>query len=532
MANRKTGIGSFKEFFENNDTKFEASIETVSRQDENIANNRLFVWNFEAVDLEEMVSIFEIYKREAVSEMTRSKLNNLLTRKMYTMLREGYNPVECMLYASKVINQKLTNDRALQDILAERIRDIYLKSTLETTDILINIMKMWTWIPQLKVVITSIGLIGENEELLDLILSYYGEDENLKDKVFHAFMQNKTMRNLERVMEIITNLQATDADEAMGKRFAKEVNAFGYNAIKLIEKYNEHPAVSKTGKFIIRRIIRANGGTDVSGGVDESVYRETLATKSFKDDATFKDFMENCYENNDKRAAFLCRFSRAEAGQYLKHIVENSDEYDSSIIDEAIVSLAVLGKKGYTPAAALIKNNYHENHDNYAPLVADLILCEDKAIEKLVAELCEKRDHELGRLYNFLKSANLKFYTESMNAFQTVLFSGFKEIISNKDYATLDILSSNLQIFWDKNLYFMIPLNMLKYMQEILNDYAQGEYEDIPEMIIIAMMNVIVHGWNESVEKVIFNLYHNAESNRIRQLGNKILQNREVQAPK
>ena len=64
MAGNSKGFNSFKDFFDNSDVKFEAPVETISRQDENMANNRLFVWNFESVDLEEMVDIFELYKRD------------------------------------------------------------------------------------------------------------------------------------------------------------------------------------------------------------------------------------------------------------------------------------------------------------------------------------------------------------------------------------------------------------------------------------------------------------------------------------
>ena len=61
-------FNSFSDFLENAGMEFEKTVETISRQDENIANNRLFVWNFEAVDLQEMVDIFEVFQRN-VSRM-------------------------------------------------------------------------------------------------------------------------------------------------------------------------------------------------------------------------------------------------------------------------------------------------------------------------------------------------------------------------------------------------------------------------------------------------------------------------------
>lgn len=531
-ANKKTKtFHTFTDFFQNTGLQFEKTLETVSRQDENMANNRLFVWNFESADLEEMVDVFSIFKRDTSNENSRLKLGSALSRKMNAMLREEYNPIECMLYASKVINYKLSNDRSTQEILAERIRDIYIKRETETIDILKNIMDMWTWVPQLKVVITAIGLIGENEDLLDLVSLNYGEDENLKSRAFHAFMQNKSISNLKRALKIITNLQNTEEDQIMGRRFSKEVNGFGWDGLKLIEKYNDNPAVSRTGKNVIRKIIRNNSNI-IEETNDDEMYMETLAEKSARDDVSFKDFMEDCRERRDRRVCFLCRFSRAEAGQFLKEVLETPKGLDLGSRNAAIISLAILGQKGYTPAAAIIKECYRDDDDNYAPMVAEIILKNRFAIQKLVHIWCQKTDHELYELFGLLKTSNLKYYKDSLEEIQKYLYKVFIELIESNNYVSFEILTGNLQILWDKKLYFIIPIELLEHIQRLLLAYSNGEFHDMPEQIILSMIDTIVHGWNSSVEKVIFSLFHNSENKKVQQMSYKILQSREVQAPK
>ena len=180
------GYTSLKDLLANENLELARDIEKVVHQDENIANNRLFVWNFEQVDLEEFLTYFQMYKDRIVSVTLRQNLSSQLMRKVNNMIREGYNPVECMLYASKCINMRLQNDKELQTILAERIRDAYLAQEDETIAVIKNILKMWTWVPQINVVITAIGLIGDNQELLDNIMLNYAEDPIYKTKVFYA----------------------------------------------------------------------------------------------------------------------------------------------------------------------------------------------------------------------------------------------------------------------------------------------------------------------------------------------------------
>ena len=66
----------------NSGIEFQKRIETVEYEDENVANNRLFVWQFERADLEEFVRMFEIYKGRPINGNSRQELNGSLSKKM------------------------------------------------------------------------------------------------------------------------------------------------------------------------------------------------------------------------------------------------------------------------------------------------------------------------------------------------------------------------------------------------------------------------------------------------------------------
>ena len=93
----KNGINSFSDLLNCGEYEFEKTIEVAKHADENIANNRLFVWHFESEDLEEFLEIFKRFQSKTTSEDSRLRLDHDLMNKVKNMIREGYNPIECML---------------------------------------------------------------------------------------------------------------------------------------------------------------------------------------------------------------------------------------------------------------------------------------------------------------------------------------------------------------------------------------------------------------------------------------------------
>ena len=520
---------SFSDCFNSGEVEFKKEVKTVVHNDENIANNRLFVWNFEGEDLREFVDYFMLYKNGQSNDTARQALNGNLLRKMHSLQSENYNPIEPMLYASKVINTKLENDTTLREILAERIRDVYLRSKYETTSVLKNIMKMWSWSPQVKVVITAIGLIGDNQELLDEVMFNYSQDANYKLTVFYALIKQKTVANLERTLQIIMNLQDTEGDNRIGGLFKKEIKGFGYEGYQLLQMYNDNPGVSRIGAKIIQRIILQNASLEDTTQ-DKNLYLKTLANKSAKDDDAYRDFENYCYENYDDHAFYLSRFSRPSIGKFLKTAIEDRD-LAAHKKNAAIISMANIGKKGFTPAKAIIEEcGYSRKNDN-AVMLAKIILNDKKAARQLANVLSQHEDYELTELYGLLRSSNIAGIPDVASLVGATLEDKFKELVEEANIQDLGCLCSNLQMFWDKKLYSLITRTLLDMMKKLLNLYADNEIE-LPTDIVISLLEITVCSWNSSVEAIVFKLYRNSNNERIRQLSLKKLRERKIEAPK
>lgn len=525
MANE---YNSFKALLDSG-YEFERAVERVVHNDENTANNRLFVWNFEEEDLEEFLGYFEIYKNSQANVSSRQTLNGNLMRKMNGMIRENYNPVECMLYASKIINNKLENDNELQEILAERIEDVYLKQEAETVSVIKNIIRMWTWVPQNRAVITAVGIIGDNKELFDDIMMYYSEDPVYKPKVFYALMRNKSIDNLERAMKIIMNLQDTEEDNKIGRAFVKEIVGFGYDGSKIVRKYYDNPGVSRIGSKILKKI-RLKTEEDTENIQDDSLFSSTLANKSVKDDLAYKDFLNYCYEKYDNHAFYLCRFSRRDIGSFLKEALE-SGKLDGDNKDTAIISLGIIGAKGYPHASSTLAACEQNDSNGYAVVVANILLGNEKYADKLAGILCSRTDHELGRLYRILRNSNITNCKEQLGLVHQKLEKCFRDLLETEDYASLECLASNFQMLWDKKLYGILSKNILLQINDVLFIYSENRIP-VPQNIIISLIETIVHSWNPDVEKALFALYKNSENRRVQETSLRKLKERKTDAPR
>ena len=525
------GYTSLKDLLANENLELARDIEKVVHQDENIANNRLFVWNFEQVDLEEFLTYFQMYKDRIVSVTLRQNLSSQLMRKVNNMIREGYNPVECMLYASKCINMRLQNDKELQTILAERIRDAYLAQEDETIAVIKNILKMWTWVPQINVVITAIGLIGDNQELLDNIMLNYAEDPIYKTKVFYAFMHNKNVLNLERALRIIINLQDNESDNILGRAFVREIDNFGQEGKKIVAQYYGNPGISRTGVKYLRNIMLRGNSTEVDSK-DKELYLKTLATQSEKDDLAYKEFLEECYQNYNDDIFYLCRYSRADIGSFLKVVLEDK-KVSVKGRNTAIISLANAGRKGYAPAVAILDTCEKRGGNEYAVIIANIMLENQAYAMKLAKIFSTKKDYDLSELYGVLKSAAITSYRYNfcIELIHWALEECFREYLENEDYEKLECLTSNFEMFWDKKLYALLSKALLEAMQGVLLIYAENEI-DIPNSIIVSMMETIEPSWNANVEKVMFALYHKCDNRRIQDLSFKMLKDRKIEPPK
>lgn len=525
----KNGINSFSDLLNCGEYEFEKTIEVAKHADENIANNRLFVWHFESEDLEEFLEIFKRFQSKTTSEDSRLRLDHDLMNKVKNMIREGYNPIECMLYASKQINSKINNDREVQTILAEKVRDIYIMQEEDSISVLDNILKMWSWVPQLQVVVMAIGLIGDNEELLDKILFQYGNDEVLRMKVFHAFLQNKTSQNLERIMKLIIHLNNTEEDRRMGRILKGQIDGFGSEGIKIVTRYKDNPGVSREGKRVIDRIL-LNVDVDNSQS-DEDFVRRKRAKASSNDKEIFKEFLADCEERRDNTAYYLCRFSSPEIGEFLIKELENHNYTTERDRDTIVVSLGYAASKGYTAANKVFQHLERENEAQYSVLMARIINGDVRSAVELAEMFTQKREYELGDLYKCISMANIATWNRSKEILQNAFYNVFCEQKNNRDDRCLENYLGNLEMFWDKKMYSLLNRQLIIQIEDLLGEYTVME-QPYSDYIVMSAIEIIEKSWNAKVESLFFNMEKNAPSKKIQEVCFKKLKTRKIDAPR
>lgn len=522
---RGTTLSSLQDL-ESAEIEIHRTVETVDPRDENIVNNRVFVWNFEKSDLNEFINYFKIYRNMQINAASRLTLNSRLNGKVNAMLNEGYIPIECMLYASKVINSKLRNDRELENILAERIREVYLKKTYESIEVFKNILDKWTWEPQLRVVISAIGLIGDNEELLDEIFQRFADHEKFKVAVFYAFLKNKTATNLERAMKIIMSLQEDiPNDQQIGNIFKKEFFKFGELGTKALEKYADNPGISHLGKRIFKQITLKIGVSNET----ESV----IANKSKEDGNAYLEFLAYCEStDNPTQAAFLCRFSRPDIAKDFLIDFLRKDTISDDARQTGLISMAYLKANGFSDAKEIVREFKSNERCRYGYLMAMLILHDIEAAQTIVDILTQKPEHKLQDFYKRLINADIKNNAGALKLIQQEIQSRLYYLLRSNDApADLITLTDNIKAFWNRKTSYLLSETCLKTISSALSDYAQNAIK-LDENVVISLISIRKnHHYNDEFEKILFSLYENNDSSKLRNFIYQILKSRDTGAP-
>ena len=522
---RGTTLNSLKDL-ESAEIEIHRTVEKIDPRDENIVNNRVFVWNFERDDLNEFINYFRIYRNMQMNADSRQTLNSRLNGKINSMLNEGYIPIECMLYASKVINTKMRNDRILENILAERIRDVYIRKTYESIEVFKNILEKWTWEPQLRIVIAAIGLIGDNEELLDEIFQRFATYEPFKVAVFYAFLKNPTASNLERAMKMVMALQEDlPIDQQIGNIFKKDFFKFGESGTKVLEKYADNPGISKLGKRILRQItLRAGLGDET-----ESV----IASKSKEDGDAYREFLAYCEStDNPNQAAFLCRFSRPDiAKDFLIDFLRKNTTSDDSR-QTGLISMAYLKANGFSDAKEIVREFKSNDQCHNGYLMAMLILQDIEAAQDIVDILTQNPDHKLQDFYRRLINADIKNNAGALRIIQQEIQMRLYSLLrSNDNPAALITLTDNMKAFWTRKISYLLSDTCLKIITSALSDYSEDSInldEDVAISLIAIRKN---HHYNDEFEKILFKLYERKDSTKVRNFIYQILKSRDTGAP-
>lgn len=512
--------------------EFQKPIETLDRKDENIVNNRVFVWKFEKSDLESFMADFKIYRAKQISAEARQKLNSQLNGKINSMINEGYVPIECLLYASKVINSKISNDRELITILAERIRDIYLRKTDESIEVFNNILEKWTWVPQLRIVITAIGLIGDNDDLLDKVFWRFVDDEQLKLTTFYAFLQNKNAANLDRAMRVVMGLHENVAfDEQIGRIFKSVFIQFGSLGTKALEKYFGNPGISRLGNKILTKLSNDGGIITETGQLDPDALYGTIAHKSKTDNDAYMEFLAFCDERKDSQAAFFTRFSRPEIVEdFLEGFLrdENVKPYDAEI---ALISLAYLKNNGYANAKDLIREFKDRNDLRNGYIISMVVLQDVEAAQNLVDLLTQEPDHKLGKFFGLMRNAAIRSNIGAVTLVQQEIVARLYALLRSNDQQTLKIFTSNLSILRDQRLFYLLSDTCLKNITSALSDYS-ARLIRLDEDVVISLIEVGKYKYNDTFEGILFDLYRHTNLPKLKNYIFKLLKERDIKAPR
>ncbi|SFA89322.1 hypothetical protein SAMN05216249_104137 [Acetitomaculum ruminis DSM 5522] len=502
--------------------------------DNKLKDNCLFIWQFKEEDLKDMCKIFDAYRLDVITENSKKHLQVDINKIENRMLKEGFNPVECMLYASKIINLRLSNDNNMIEILAKEIFNICKFHEKDTTDILIHIINKWSWIPQLKVVIEVCGFLGENDLLMDLILEKFAKSKDLKSHVFNAIMKVKTQKNLERALKIISNIGTNEEDRLIVKKFNGEIRDFRKfsKVLLFLTEYKKTRPMSKAGQNAINQLLLDNGVVRVNVG--DMDYMRSLAEKSVNDEEAFIEFMTFCYKKFDEEACYLSRFSRPEAGEFLRTILANISKLKKRTYNNAVISLGILGSKGYKEAESIISDLYVPGLElnNYPVLVALMILMDGESMEEIIDFFVEKKEYNLSDLFFLLKMADFNSKHEVLKEFQRRLYLRYIKLISTEDRQGIIKMTKNLQMFWSREISYLIPVNLLRYICEILKVYSKdSNVFPLEVSVVISMMDIVSHNWNALVEDTVFSIYKNSDDIKVVQRSKSILLSKEIMAP-
>jgi len=168
-------------------------------------DNRVFLWNFSKEHLDDMILIFNRLRNSPLNSGIRHFLRRQLTSKGLSMLRAGVFPFECILYASKTVNNILINDKEVVEEIARALLTIFEENKEYSYITFEHIIKNWDWIPQIKIAIITVGLL-KNDDLIEHIYKYHSTDDNFKLESVKAFVYSQNMDSINYIIEIISTL--------------------------------------------------------------------------------------------------------------------------------------------------------------------------------------------------------------------------------------------------------------------------------------------------------------------------------------
>lgn len=204
----------------------------------NSSINKLFYYIIPEEYVIRLTNVFTKYKNqfEPNKSFTDSILYEL-TDICDDLMDMGINPIEALLFSSKVCNQKLISKTGLLNIIKTIIQDITGKDREGSLKVIEHILEKWTWAPQLKIIYMVCADTRQKDLIKKCYTSYKnGKFENtyLKYEILKVLISSGADYLIPEIFNIVSNLDKNSGtDSAIWQYFdVNFIKQFSNESIK------------------------------------------------------------------------------------------------------------------------------------------------------------------------------------------------------------------------------------------------------------------------------------------------------------
>lgn len=507
----------FEKFLKENDIKFNNEENKYDKgiDDENIQNitggqvistsiNRMFTNNFSKESVKILDRTFSKLLNGEVKGIKIDLVLNEIEKISRDMRMSSEYPLEAILYSSKRINKILENNDILIDKLGDLLKEIYEISPIRNKEAVIYILDNWNWIPQLNIIINTVGKMNDDD-----LLEKVSRVKNVENKfeVFKCLMNSK---NKDYIGEILKTISLTEWGSQVDNKIVKnfhnfyELN-FGQIGIDKAMDYKKIPSISKRGKMEISKLV-----------ADLGEFSTNIKTVGdiipFVKDGKFEDVKEFLNRKQSRRNAFVAiRWSRKSDIENWSSIIEKYIKNDFSRENEFSngEGLITLGKLGSRLQADYIAKIYIENNYALEQAYCTLAIIGNPIYEsKVVNELFNMNF----KMFSLVKTCVNQIEGKIKEEFEADFFSNNKEKASRASDVAKEL--ANRKLFGFEKTYPKYVAKLLSSNLRILNDgmfrieiikSIQELFDDNQKDFIAVLFKILDDERTSDKEKIIAN---------------------------
>lgn len=349
----------------------------------NESENKLFIWQFDEIDIKSLVSYFEGISDGLLNRAKLKKVKTELISIGKDIEKNNVYPVEAILYASKVINNRLT-DLSLRECLAEVIEYFLKENEIRGEKVLRHIFKNWTWTNQQKIAILASKALN-NIEILSLVYDEFHDINELKYECFVALLNSGNEEVLEMLLNMICSLNNYyEVDRQIGNLFlAKFEEKFLLKGVEFVQEIKESRFnITYFGRKTLDKITADISEIETTSKGSEMSDFKKAARSSVKDNEDY--FIRHFSSSKNKRKSIILALRCAADKDYAADfLVREYNEFKTKLnpeeIKATILTLALLGSE----KAIEISRKYKENDFKPYEWASMIILGDSTPLDRL-----------------------------------------------------------------------------------------------------------------------------------------------------